>query len=220
MAKTTIKNRYGTTPNDLLNNNLISFKAKGLYAYIQSKPDDWDFSVEKISFQSKESAEAITTGLRELETFGYLHRVRFQNHFGHWEIEYILQSTPSDKYQCLENPCMENPYTGNDSNNSKKESSKKENSNQEDSFAIFIEILNIQTNKNYKGCSKSKKQFLARVKEGRTINDFKLAAENSVKDPYHKENNFRYLTPEFLTRADKLDKFCQFQPIKQKGTVY
>lgn len=220
MAKTTIKNRYGTTPNDLLNNNLISFKAKGLYAYIQSKPDNWDFSVEKISFQSKESAEAITTGLRELESFGYLHRARFQNSLGHWEIEYILHSDPSDNGQYLEKPYMENPYMGDDSNNSKKESSKKDNSNKEYSYADFIFVLNSATNKKYKGCSKSKKQFLARIKEGRTEEDFKLATENSVKDPYHKENNFKYLTPEFMTRPDKLDKFCQAHTTKPRGTVY
>lgn len=126
MAKTTIKNRYGTVPNELLNNELISFKAKGLYAYIQSKPDGWEFSVEKIGFQSKESTEAITSGLKELELFRYLHRVRSQNNLGYWEIEYVLYSEPTDITPYREIPVWENPDTGNDPNNSKKESSKKE----------------------------------------------------------------------------------------------
>lgn len=99
------------------------------------------------------------------------------------------------------------------------EQEEKEN-NATGGYDEFVSILNSATSKNYKGCSKSKKQFSARLKENRTMEEFRLAVENSVKDPYHKENNFRYLTPEFLTRADKLDKFCQFQPVKQRGTVF
>ena len=54
MGKLIVKNRYGTIPNDLLNSTKISFKAKGLFAYIQSKPDNWEFSAERISKQVKE----------------------------------------------------------------------------------------------------------------------------------------------------------------------
>ena len=32
------------------------------------------------------------------------------------------------------------------------------------------------------------------------------ALRNFMSQQYHKDNNFDYLTPEFITRADKLDK--------------
>jgi len=67
MAKTTIKTRYGTVPNELLNNDLISLRAKGLFAYIQSKPEEWDFSVDRIKSQTKESTDAIISAIKELE---------------------------------------------------------------------------------------------------------------------------------------------------------
>ena len=74
MAKLIIRNRYGVIPDELLNNPNISLKAKGLYGYLQSKPDGWKFSAKKISFQSKEGVDAIRRTLQELERFGYLKR--------------------------------------------------------------------------------------------------------------------------------------------------
>lgn len=75
--KIKIANRYGVTPNELLCNREVSAKAKGLYAYIQSKPDDWDFSAERIALEMRDGRDGIQAGLRELETSGYLVRTRF-----------------------------------------------------------------------------------------------------------------------------------------------
>lgn len=78
-----------------------------------------------------------------------------------------------------------------------------------DLFDRFIMICNLSLNKNYRGDSKSKRQFQARVKEGYRIEDFKKAVENAAEDEFHMGNGYKYLTPEFLTRADKLEKFMQ-----------
>jgi len=75
MAKLIIKNRFGTTPNNVLNNNKLTFKAKGLYGFLQSKPSKWRFSTERIAFQSKEGEKSVRSGLQELEQTGYLKRV-------------------------------------------------------------------------------------------------------------------------------------------------
>ena len=65
--KINIANRFGVIPNELLNNPNVSFKAKGLYAFIQSKPDDWDFSAERIATQTSDGRDAIRSALKELE---------------------------------------------------------------------------------------------------------------------------------------------------------
>lgn len=62
--------------NEVLNDSNLTFKAKGLYAYLYSKPDGWDFAIDRISTQTKESRLAINSGLRELEKEGYLIRQR------------------------------------------------------------------------------------------------------------------------------------------------
>lgn len=69
MSKLTIKSRFAVTPNELLKNPEISYKAKGLYAQIQSKPDGWDFSAERLALEGSEGRDSIRSGLRELEKF-------------------------------------------------------------------------------------------------------------------------------------------------------
>lgn len=126
MKKIRIKNRYGTVPNALLNSDQISFKAKGLYAYIQSKPDDWDFSVERISSQVKEGKPSISAALKELENAGYLSRIRYQTDFGYWVVEYLLHEFPIQESLHTGIPMQENPIAGKPSNNSNKDLSNKE----------------------------------------------------------------------------------------------
>ncbi|MDA3614691.1 helix-turn-helix domain-containing protein [Polluticaenibacter yanchengensis] len=88
--KIKVSNRYGTVPVELLNNKEISLRAKGLYAYIQSKPDNWKFSSERIALDSCESIDIVKKILRELEQFGYLIREKIHDTLGRWDIEYTL----------------------------------------------------------------------------------------------------------------------------------
>jgi hypothetical protein len=96
MALIKIQRFFGAVPNDLLNNPDISFKAKGLYAYLNSKPDNWDFSVEGISAQVKEGIDSVRAGIHELEKFNYLKRIKHQNEKGFWEVDYMLFESPME----------------------------------------------------------------------------------------------------------------------------
>lgn len=108
MAKLKIASRYATVPNELLNDWCISLKSKGMYAFIQSKPENWDFSAEKISRLLKEGLPSVKSALKELEENGYLARRRYQNSKGFWDVEYILYENPR-----VENPMAENLIAGN-----------------------------------------------------------------------------------------------------------
>lgn len=139
MAKLKIANRYATVPNELLNDNLISLKSKGMYAFIQSKPENWEFSAEKISRLLREGLPSVKSALQELEENGYLSRRRYQNSKGFWEVEYILFENPKVGNPMSENltsgnPTQENPIEGKPSNNSKQEFTK------QDSIKSIIEI--------------------------------------------------------------------------------
>lgn len=65
--------------NAVLNDKNLSWKAKGLYAYLYSKPHNWDFSGERIAYDSKEGRRAVYASLKELEQAGYLNRERKPN---------------------------------------------------------------------------------------------------------------------------------------------
>jgi len=61
-------------PNALLNDSVLSFKAKGIFSYLLSKPDGWQFFTADIEKHGKEGRDAILSGLHELEEHGYLKR--------------------------------------------------------------------------------------------------------------------------------------------------
>lgn len=148
MAKVTIKNNFGVVPNDLLNNKDLTFKAKGVYAYIQSKPASWDFSAERISLQTKEGVTAIRMALIELEKAGYLTRTQSRNNKGHLIYSYqlsscpleVLEEIPTSDNPTLDFPTLDFPTLDNLTHISNKDNSNKESSKKDDRFDEFWEL--------------------------------------------------------------------------------
>lgn len=128
MAKLNILNRFGIAPNELLFDAGITLKAKGLFAYIQAKPDEWDFSAERISDECKESVETIRGVLKELEGKGYLTRRRFQQEgTGFWDMEYTLHQNPTGKKPHTGLPVTGKPAKGKHPNKIKQDSTDSNN---------------------------------------------------------------------------------------------
>ncbi len=66
----------------------LSLSAKGLYAYLRSKPDNWQFSSERL--ECKECPDTIRVYLKELEDFGLLIRKRKPD----GRMEYFIHHKP------------------------------------------------------------------------------------------------------------------------------
>jgi len=121
-SKLYVQGRYGTIPVSILNNPDLSAKAKGLWAYLQSKPDGWRFAIDRIAKDFKDGKDSIRSGLQELEEAGYLRRKPCQDEQGRFAgYDYILAENPS-----TENPTTGKPSTENPDTISKKDISKKE----------------------------------------------------------------------------------------------
>jgi hypothetical protein len=109
MAKLKIRLSYGVIPNHVLKDKRLTAKAKGIFAYIQSKPDGWDFSAERIAEEMADGRESIRTGLIELEGVGLLIRSQWKNKdTGTFEHGYELFETSSN-YPQSDLPMTENP---------------------------------------------------------------------------------------------------------------
>ena len=54
----------------------LSWKAKGIWAYLMSKPDDWTVIIEDIINHSTDGAKAVRSGIQELREAGYIHHVQ------------------------------------------------------------------------------------------------------------------------------------------------
>jgi len=63
---------------------------------------------------------------------------------------------------------------------------------------------------------KAKKQLRQRLKEGFEKPDIVTALKNASKDQFHIDSNYKFLTLEFITRPDKLEKFLNMSDFKIK----
>jgi len=130
MDKFIVNARYWVTPNFVLNSNKLSFKAKWIFGYIQSKPPWWKFSVQRMKSQSKDWPDWIRSWIIELEEQWLLTRRKSKDEHGNFTwVDYIL--TPVSKIPTLLYPEDGKSEDGEDNkakpqNISKKDLSKKE----------------------------------------------------------------------------------------------
>lgn len=107
------KDNYTIISNSVLKNKNLSLKAKGLYAYMWSLPDDWDYSVAGLVAVLKEGKQAINEALKELEREGYLVRTILRKGGKFSDMDYILnefpQFLPFTDFPQAEKPLTENP---------------------------------------------------------------------------------------------------------------
>ena len=97
------KDNYTIISNSVLKNKNLSLKAKGLYAYMWSLPDNWDYSVAGLVTLLKEGKDAINEALKELEREGYLVRTILRKGGKFSDMDYILHEFPQFS------PFTENP---------------------------------------------------------------------------------------------------------------
>jgi hypothetical protein len=74
-------------------------------------------------------------------------------------------------------------------------------------FEEFIAEFNRIRGTRFQAIDKVKRQFNARLKEGFTPAQMLKALETAMNDKYHISEGYKYLTPEFFTRSDKIEKF-------------
>lgn len=95
--------------NEILRDNRLSFRARGILVSILSRPDNWRTSAGSLANESVEGRGAILTALKELETFGYLERTKHQNAQGHWVSDSLIYDKPRYEKPTSVEPTSENP---------------------------------------------------------------------------------------------------------------
>ena len=80
--KKTYTERFTVQPNSTINDSRISFGARGLLAYLLSKPKDWEVQTADLVNASPAGISAVTTMVNELIEHGYLVKVRTRNSAG------------------------------------------------------------------------------------------------------------------------------------------
>ncbi len=122
------QSKFTQVSNSFLRDNNISFKAKGLFCYMFSMSEDWNFTIKSISTQQKDGEASIISAMNELKEYGYITYTKHNNGSG----TYFLNDEPN-----LENPNVENPNLGKSTRIKKSQLDKNKNSK----FDAFLEEL-------------------------------------------------------------------------------
>ena len=108
------RSRWTGIANTMLEDHRLSFKARGLLAYLLTKPEGWQTQVAQLTHASDhDGRSAIYSALEELTQYGYAtyEQPREAGRFikGGWTI----RETPQTGFPLTENPDTENPFTEN-----------------------------------------------------------------------------------------------------------
>jgi hypothetical protein len=77
------KKPYVIIDTTAINDDHLSFRAKGLHTYLMAKPDDWHVYIEQLEALSpREGRDAIRAALKELEIMGYIKREKIRDEKG------------------------------------------------------------------------------------------------------------------------------------------
>ncbi len=87
--------------NEVLFDKRLSCKAKGIFAYMFAKPDDWDFAAERIANDCSDGRKAVLGGLRELEDAGYLVRSKQPDGKVEYRLKFVAEPKSPNGTQAL-----------------------------------------------------------------------------------------------------------------------
>lgn len=114
------KNRFTTLSNTVIEDERLSWKARGIFQYLYSKSNDWQFYETEVAKHSeKDGRDSLRSGIEELESYGYLKRKRVRNSQGQvttsdWVIadepmlDFPTQAEPTQEKPTQDNPTLPN----------------------------------------------------------------------------------------------------------------
>lgn len=97
--------------NETLRNPKLTLRARGLLALLLSYPDNWRTSSTSLALVCPDGRDAIRTALRELDTAGYLRRIKTQDEAGRWTTDTFVYDTPQTS--TASSPACPQPTPGN-----------------------------------------------------------------------------------------------------------
>lgn len=203
-----------------LHDSNLSWKAKGLHAYMLSMPDDWTFYNSELIKHATDGRDSFKSAMKELKEAGYVVRRPKQNEQGKldgWETlvyEYPIDEKAVEREisQSVNPPLLNNKET----------KELKELNNKEKKYIPYSEIidyLNQKANTNYRSSSKATQRVIkARWNEKFTLDDFKKVIDNKVADANNPKDYFqaKYLRPETLF-GTKFEGYLNQKGVKKEN---
>ena len=77
-----LRDNFSIITNNIVNDERLSFGAKGVACYLLSKPIGWQFYLTDIQNHSNEGLYSVKNYIKELEDIGFLERIKIKNEKG------------------------------------------------------------------------------------------------------------------------------------------
>jgi len=194
------ENPFAQIGRALLQDERLSFRARGIAAYLFSKPDNWQCRITDLRKNGIEGRDAIRTAMKELEQAGYAELKTLFDQNGHLAgKEWQINEEPVTSRQ------PENPTVGKSENRETRPYNNNGESNtdidivEQSSTAHIPEIivyLNEVTGRQFKDSSAATKRLVsARLKEGYSIEDFKKVIDTKARQWKGDSKMKAYLRP-------------------------
>ena len=105
---------FTTTSNTIIRDERLTWKARGIFNYLWSMPDDWDFYAKEVAKHAKDGIHSLDSGLDELAEYGYLERTRLRDKKGRFGAPvWVLHDDPvNDQKPKCGFPILDNPKLG------------------------------------------------------------------------------------------------------------
>ena len=192
---------------ELVRDSQLSWKARGIFAYLWSQSENWDFNEVEVAKHSTDGRDALRSGLKELEDAGYLDRKRERDSKGRvGSSKWVLHEKPMWKNRIQDNSMQD---IGTQRSHQYKITSKEDHIKRSNSQARpddhsqlrkeIVDYLNQKLGTKYKpNASKNKTVINARLNEGYRLDDFKQVIDNKYNDWANDAKMVKYLRPETL----------------------
>lgn len=223
--KAVVSSEYVQIPNSTMQDNSISFEARGLLGMLLSMPVHWEVHKSWVASQSKAGKDKVNSIFKELEDSGYIRKEETQRKFGKFASnDYFIfptkctsadlplrldrsGSTVNGESATRKETVKENKHI----ENKHKEISPTAQVNQKEIdlntvFEFWKETMgkNARTTLSKDRASKIK----ARLREGYSVDEIKLAITNCSTDPWYVEKKVNDI--EYICRNQQhLDKFLE-----------
>jgi hypothetical protein len=86
--------QWTSIPTPALRDNDLSYRARGILAYILSMPTHWETNSITLAARGPEGRDAIRTALQELRQHGYIVTTRTQDDAGQWRTTHTVYDKP------------------------------------------------------------------------------------------------------------------------------
>lgn len=109
---------YTVMDNTFLKDEKLSWKAKGLFAYILSLPEDWKIYISELQTHATDGETSVRSAIKELTELGYIKQNRLKDEQGRWAAyAYEIIEKPHVENRDVVKPDMENHDLINTNNN-------------------------------------------------------------------------------------------------------